>query len=91
MDHVAIDPHLEEVIQFGGLQDGLAVLARGDDGDFEPVAAELMDELNASLVGLHPHVLYDLVDQVVLAVAEPAHCFGLRGVVRAPFGKLDTA
>ena len=77
MDHVAIDLHLEEVIQLGGLQHGRAVLTRGDDGDFEPVAAELMDELHASVVGLHAHVRDDNVDQVVLAVPEPAYCFDL--------------
>jgi hypothetical protein len=38
---------VEEVIHFGGLQNNCAVLARGDDGDFEPLVAELTDELNA--------------------------------------------
>jgi hypothetical protein len=50
-----------------------------------------MDELDASLVGLDSHVSDDLVDQVVLAVAEPAHRFGLRRIMRTSFGKLDTA
>src|SRR6516225_7719045 len=45
------------------------------------MAAEVMDELNASLVRLHPRVFNDLVDQVVLAVPEPAHRFDLWGIV----------
>ena len=69
----------------------VAVLTRGDDGDFEPLTAELMDELDASLVRLHPSLFNDFVDQVVLAVPEPAHRFGLAGVVRASLGELDTA
>ena len=44
MDHVAIDLYLEEVVQLGGLQDSRAILTRGDDGDFEPIAVKLMDE-----------------------------------------------
>ena len=47
--------------------------------------------LHGSVIGLHAHVRYDLVDQVVLAVAEPAYCFGLCRVVRIAFGELDTA
>jgi hypothetical protein len=54
-----------------------------DDGDFESLMAELMDEFNASLVGLHPFVFYDFVDQVILAVPEAIQRFGLRrGVAR---------
>src|SRR4029077_1968526 len=50
-----------------------------------------MDEFDASLVRRAPVFFDDLVDQVVLAVPEPAHCFSLRGVVHAPLGELDTA
>src|SRR5262249_31162861 len=67
------------------------VLARGDDGDFESVAAEVMDKLDASRVRLHTHVFNDLVDQIVLAVPEPADRFDLWGVVWASLGQLDTA
>ena len=91
MDHVAIDAHLEEGIQFGGSQDGVAVLTRGDDSDLEPVTAELMDEPDASLVGQNPCVFYDLVDQIILAVPEPADCFGLGGSSWLPSGSLDAA
>src|SRR5262249_32634411 len=90
-DHVAIHSYLEEVGQLGGLQDSRAVLTRGDDGDFESMVAELMDELDASLVGLHPHSFDHLVDQIVLAVPQPAHCFGLWGVVQASLEKADIA
>ena len=38
-----------------------------------------------------PLPLNDFVDQVILAVPEPAHRFGLRGVVWAALGELDTA
>ena len=38
-----------------------------------------MDELHASVVRLHAHLFNDLVDQVVLAVPEPAHCFDVCG------------
>src|SRR5262249_43477943 len=54
-DGIAIDPHLEEGIQLGGFQDERAVLTRRHDGDFESVAAELMDESDASIVRLHPY------------------------------------
>src|SRR5439155_24471810 len=50
-----------------------------------------MDEFDASLVRLDPVFFDDAVDQVVLAVPEPAHCFSLRGVVDAPLGEPDTA
>ena len=77
--------------KLGGLQHSRAVLTRGDNGNFEPMAAELMDELHGSVVRLHAHVRYDMVDQVVLAVPESAHRFDLCGVVRVSLGELDTA
>ena len=55
------------------------------------MASSLMDEFNASLVGLHPFVFYDFVDQVILAVSEAIHCFGLRRVARASLGEPDIA
>src|SRR5215472_7512336 len=66
-----------------------AQFCRGDDGDFEPVAAELTDELNASRVRLDPLVFNGLVDQVVLAVPEPVHGFELWGVVWVSLRELD--
>jgi hypothetical protein len=80
VDHVAIDLYVEEVIQFGGLYNGRAVLARGDDGDFEPLMAELMDEFNASLVRLHPFVFDDFVDQVVPRPSTVSACGGSSGL-----------
>jgi hypothetical protein len=71
-DHVPIDAHLKESIQFGGAQDGVAVLAGGDDSYLEPVALELMNQLDTSIVGQNSRVLYDLVYKVILAVPEPA-------------------
>src|SRR5215468_7608999 len=53
--------------------------------------AELTNEFNAALVRFDPFVFDDSVDQVVLAVPEPVHCFGLRGVVWMSLGKLDAA
>src|SRR6516165_6518895 len=53
--------------------------------------AELMNEFNAALVRFDPFVFDDSVDQVVFAVPEPVHCFGLRGVVGTSFGEPDTA
>ena len=50
-----------------------------------------MDEFDASLVRLDPYAFNDLVDQLVLAVPEPAHRFSLRRIVRASLGELDTA
>src|SRR5262252_331067 len=90
-DRVAIDLYIEEGLQLGGLQDGRAVLARGDDGNFEPAIAKLMDQRDASVVGLHPLLFDHLVDQVVLAVSETAHCLKVRRVIRASLGKLDNA
>src|SRR5262249_60984763 len=53
--------------------------------------AELTNEFNAALVRFVPFVFDDSVDQVGLAVPEPVHCFGLRGVVGTSFGEPDTA
>jgi hypothetical protein len=78
-DRIAVDSHLEEGIQPGALQDGIAVLARSDDGDFEPVLVQLADELDASFVTLHPAVVENRVEQIILAVSEPADGFGQRG------------
>ena len=52
LDHVPINLHVEEAIQPCGLSDGVAILTRGDDGDFVSLMAELTDEVYASLVGL---------------------------------------
>src|SRR5215471_16840652 len=51
--------------------------------------AQPMDEFDASLVGLYPFLFNDLVDQVVLAVPEPAHCISVWRIFRASFGELD--
>ena len=56
-----------------------------------PRLAELMDEFNASLVRLDPFLFDDFVDQLVLAVPEAVHCFGLWRIVRGSFGELDAA
>src|SRR6516162_6289080 len=53
--------------------------------------AHLVDEFNAPLVRLDPFVFDDLVDQVVLAVPEAIHCFGLRRIVRTSLGDFYTA
>ena len=50
-----------------------------------------MDEFNASLVRLDPSLFNDLVDQLVLAVPEPAHRFSVWRIVRGSLGELDTA
>src|SRR6516225_10011140 len=91
VDRVAIDSYLEEGIELGGLQDGRAVLTRGDDGNFESAITELTDESDASLIRLHPNVFDNLVDQLVLAVPKPADRFDLRGIVRATLWELDSA
>ena len=57
----------------------------------EPLMAELVDEFNASLVRLDSLIFDDLVDQVVLAVPEPADCFGLRQVLWGSLGEMDIA
>src|SRR6516165_6891005 len=44
IDHIAIDLHLEELVQLGGLEHGRAVLTRGDHGNSEPNLAQSMDE-----------------------------------------------
>src|SRR5215469_11531103 len=53
--------------------------------------AELMDKFDAALVRLHPVFLDNLVDQIVLAVPETVHGFGLRRIVWASLGEPDTA
>src|ERR671919_1656979 len=51
--------------------------------------AELMQELDAPRIRLHPDRVDDVVDQGILAVPEPAHRFGLRGVIRGALRQLD--
>jgi hypothetical protein len=50
-----------------------------------------MDKLHGSLVGLYAHIRYNLVDEVILAVAESAHRLDLCRVIRVSFVELDTA
>ena len=85
MDRVAVHTHVEECFQLGGTQDGVTVSAGGDDGDLEALEAQLMDEPDASGVGLHPGFLNSLVHQGVLTVPEPAYGFGFGWVVRRSF------
>src|SRR5215472_16141315 len=91
MDRVAVDLYVKEVSQFGGFQNSRAVLARGNDGDLEAELTQLPDKFDAPLVRLNPDVFNDLVDQVVFAVPEPAHRFGLCGIIWAALGQLDIA
>src|SRR5262245_303040 len=53
--------------------------------------AKMLDELNTPLVSLHPDVFNKFIDQFILAVPEPAHCFDLRRIVRVSLGELDVA
>jgi hypothetical protein len=48
--------------------------------------AKLLDEPYTSLVRLHPFVVDNLVDQLVLPVSEPADCLELWGILRTPLG-----
>src|SRR6516225_7097392 len=91
VDRVAIYLRVEDMIQLGGPQNHRAILARSDDGDFEPAIAELVDEPDTALVGLNSFFFYDFVDQVVLGVPEAVHCLDLRRIVGASLGELDTA
>ena len=52
---------------------------------------KLVEEFDAAFVRLHACVFDDLVDQVVLAVPEPAHRFSLWRIVRASLGELNSA
>src|SRR5215831_1963342 len=91
MNHIAVDAHLEEFVQLGGPQDSGAVLARGDHGNLESIAAELMDESHASLIRLHARLRDGIVDQVILAVPEPAHGFDLCRIFKVSLGEFDAA
>jgi hypothetical protein len=66
-------------------------LTGSDDGNFEPIPAELMNELHGSGVRLHAHLRDGAVHQVVLAIPESVHGFDFCTVVRASLGELDTA
>src|SRR5713101_1699274 len=50
---------------------------------------ELTDERDSPRIRLHPHRGDDVVDKVILAVPEPTHRFGLRGVIRGALRKVD--
>src|SRR5262245_64342810 len=78
-------------MQMSGPKNRCAVLARGDDGSFESLVAELTNEPNASLVWFHASLFNDLIDQVVLAVPKSANRFGVGWIVRRSLGKLNAA
>src|SRR4030095_647979 len=88
-DRVAVDAHLEEVLQLGGFEDGVAVLTCGDDGNFESLLTELTDELDSPRIRFHPHRGDDVVDEVILAVPEPTHRVSLWGVIRGALREVD--
>jgi hypothetical protein len=73
MERIAVDQHLEDLIQLGRPYDGRAVLARGDHGHLLAAIAELVYEPNASFVRLHTYLLNYLVDQFVFAVPKLNH------------------
>src|ERR1700756_1225648 len=91
MDHVAIDPDIKEFVQLGGLQDGRAVLTRGDYRNFESGAAELMDVSYASAIGPYANLCDGMVDQVILAVSEAPQCFDFCRVPWLSFGEFNPA
>src|SRR5262249_53603166 len=91
LDDVAIHPHLEEIIQFGGFQHGRAILTRRHNSDLEPVAAELMNESHAPVVRLHSFAFDEIVNQLILAVPQSAYGFELRRIMRMPLGELNSA
>jgi hypothetical protein len=66
-------------------------LARCDDGKFEPIPAELMNELHGSGVRLHATLRDGAVHQVVLAIPEPVHGFDVCRVVKVSLWEVDTA
>src|SRR5262249_35230514 len=78
-------------MQMSGPKNRCAVLARGDDGSFESLVAELTNEPNASLVRADASLFNDLIDQVVLAVPESANRFSIGGIVRCSLGQLNAA
>src|SRR2546428_4857710 len=50
---------------------------------------ELTDERDRPRIWLHPHRGDDVVDEVILAVPEPAYRVGLRGVIRGALREVD--
>src|SRR5215470_6463452 len=50
---------------------------------------ELTDERHRPRIWLHPHRGDDVVDEVILAVPEPAYRVGLRGVIRGTLREVD--
>jgi hypothetical protein len=53
--------------------------------------AQLTDEFDAPLVRLHSYVFDNFIDEVVLAVAEPAHRVRFWRIVRASLRKPKAA
>src|SRR5262249_49145470 len=87
VNRVAVDTHRENSIQLGSLQYRIAVVARRDDRNSKPLSVKQSDEVDTALIRLHPRLLDNLVDQIVLAVTEPAHRVSLGRVVGTPFLK----
>ena len=87
----AVDAHLEEVLDAGGGQHRLAVLARRDDRPPQPGLAHRLDEPHRPLVHLDT-VSFDQVEhEVVLAVPEAVHGQRRRRVVGRALRERDPA
>ena len=67
------------------------MLTGSDDGNFESITADLMNELYGSGVSLHAHLRDDPIHHVVLAIPESVHGFDVPRVIKLSLGELDTA
>jgi hypothetical protein len=89
-DH-PIHPDSEQRQQAGRFQDSLAVLAGGGYPDRYPIGDELVDKRYRGLEHDEVPTCDDLVETLVLAVAQAANGLILRGVARCPIRQFNAA
>ena len=89
--HHAVDAHLEQVRGAGDVEHHGGVLARRHEADPDPGVAQLVDQRDRGGERAHAVLAHLGVEEVVLAVAEPADGLPLRRVGRVAHRQLDAA
>ena len=87
--HHAVDTRLEEAVDSGGGEHVLAVGARRHHGQTQARVPRGLEVSHRAGVGLHPVLVDQPQHQLVLSIAQPAHRFGVRGIVGLALGQLD--
>ena len=91
LGHHTIDAAVEEIIDTGGDEHLVTVLARGHDRARDPGVANGVDVANGALVGLDAVLVHEGQHDGVLARAERGHGLRVRRVVGAAVRQVDAS